>query len=1151
MRRGRIVAILLGGGVACGAAGDGLETDLLVVGGSEAACAAAVQASRLGVARVTLVSDIDMLGGQYSAEGVGPVDERIKLNGHSANFPRSGLALEIHEAIARLNFERYGHATPGNCWSATDTVEPGVAAAIFEELLAPEVASGRLRVLRGYEPVEVLKSGDRVTAVRFRGRAGESLDVVAGLTVDASDWGDVIRLSGAGWFAGVDPEGRFREEGEPIALGADERQEMNPITWTLTLRAADRECPIERPQGYDRRSYVGGPFKDFGVLPETYPPGIPATPYSQRRLVDARNLTLAAGARDVIQLNTTEMDYPLCDLPDHVKTSLEANERGASAKNIVEMTPSQRALVFADARRRALGYLYFLQNDYPPATNVMRRMELVADFGTPDRLPPKPYVREGLRLDAMTVVTANDVRAADAASVAWAAVPADAAFGFQFHIDFHPTRRIWLDGARTVWRPRHVPGRTWDGYTHRAFFPLSGFVPRRMDGLLGAGKNIGVSSLVAAALRLHPQMVLSGQCAATLAAFALREKRTPRALVSDPAAVRRIQRRLVTGVRGSPGVAICPWQDLAPREDCFVEANLRPVAERWALGKSFDFRPQGYARDRQQSRMELLSGRLRSDEAPALKAADVRALSRGIVEEAAIWRSNPLAPGVDAARLDVSAFGAKGDGVADDSAAFVRALAAVRALRGRPAILRLGAGTFRLATATNDARGLRVHLDCANVTNLAVLGVSPEATRLVFADYDARGVVMRNARNLVFRNLDVSYEKTPFAQGVIESVDLATATVTIRHQPGTLLPDGPEFRRYWRKAGTIGQVCGVFTSDRRRIHSPNVFYRIDADDLGDGRYRLKMNGGHPEWARVNERNLPIGATLVIPDRGVGPAFDCDRAAWVDFVDVWVRNARAAAIIAYDGEYVSGVRVRVFPKREDLALSTNADAFYGSPGVYLNDCEFRNMNDDGGNCHMKAQPVLAKLGPHALVHRTHGGKVRPGEMLRLYHALDGSVAADLTIASTRWGVWKEGASPAFVTETVEEIPTGVITEADVPRPLSAEEWRMLEHGIPEEVPPVADLAFLPQGYGMGYVVKNCRFADFRGLGVNVQCPNACLASNRFERINVGIWRSAMLKWKEGILPYAVREEGNVFVDVPVARGTFVQALMPRNRKKAKQ
>ena len=208
-----------------------VEADLLVAGGSEAAVAAAVQASRLGVGRVVLVNDIDRFGGQFSNEGVGPADERVLLKGRSVNFPRSGMMLEVVRAMRVHNLRTYGMEMPGNCWSGTDTIEPGPAARIFEDLLAPEVKSGRLRVFRGYAPETVHADGGRVTGVRFASASGGApLEVRARLTVDATDWGDVIRLSGARYYAGVDPRGRFGEPSEPEEIGPTERQEMNPIT---------------------------------------------------------------------------------------------------------------------------------------------------------------------------------------------------------------------------------------------------------------------------------------------------------------------------------------------------------------------------------------------------------------------------------------------------------------------------------------------------------------------------------------------------------------------------------------------------------------------------------------------------------------------------------------------------------------------------------------------------------------------------------------------------------------------------------------------------------------------------------------------------------------------------------------------------------
>lgn len=58
----RVIGILLlgfCGAFASNSSAETIETDLLIVGGNESACAAAVQAARLGVKRIVLVNDID------------------------------------------------------------------------------------------------------------------------------------------------------------------------------------------------------------------------------------------------------------------------------------------------------------------------------------------------------------------------------------------------------------------------------------------------------------------------------------------------------------------------------------------------------------------------------------------------------------------------------------------------------------------------------------------------------------------------------------------------------------------------------------------------------------------------------------------------------------------------------------------------------------------------------------------------------------------------------------------------------------------------------------------------------------------------------------------------------------------------------------
>lgn len=563
-----------------------IDTDLLIVGGNESACAAAVQASRLGVQRILLVNDIDWLGGQFSAEGVGVVDEWTTVDGKRADFPRSGLFREVAQRIEATNQRKYGTPSPGNSFCGRLTIEPAEAEHIFEDLLAAE--SSHVRIVRGWEPTSVLLDDKHVTGVIFT-RGKERLEVTARLTIDASDWGDVIRLSSAAWSAGPDAKARFDEPSAPETVDDNNRREMNPLTYCVTLRDAGKESMTPEPAGYDVRRYYGSTnatAKEFKAL--AWPKGTlmmnlpafadtahtagpyspPVNVYTHRRLVDARHLGLAAGMEKTF-LNWPTQDYPLDRWPQSVVSALEATEPGASHKNLVALTPAQRRIVFADAKQHALGFFHYLQTVSPE----FRRLELTDEFGTDDRLPPKPYVREGLRLEALTMLREQDIRTTHD-EPRWAKLmPADGVFGFQFNIDFHPTRRVFLqDDPAAPWATIHTATRNWSTHTDRTMFPLRGLVPVEYDGLLGASKNIGVSSVAQSALRLHGQMMLCGQASATVAWEALRVSIQPRAVAGDPKRVMVVQRALAKS-----GVLLWPFHDLDPAADYFEAVNLLAV----------------------------------------------------------------------------------------------------------------------------------------------------------------------------------------------------------------------------------------------------------------------------------------------------------------------------------------------------------------------------------------------------------------------------------------------------------------------------------------------------------------------------------------------------------------------------------------------
>jgi len=172
-----------------------VEADLLVAGGTESGWAAAIQAARQGVERIVLVNDIEWLGGQFSAEAVGAIDENRGVD-NEVPFPRSGLFAELTGRIEQDNLRLYGHRRPGNSWTARTQVRPAQAARIFREMIDPYVRSGQIRIFSRYFPVSAALAGDGQTLdpVHFRSpRDGEPDLTVMRIVIDGEKDGREVR----------------------------------------------------------------------------------------------------------------------------------------------------------------------------------------------------------------------------------------------------------------------------------------------------------------------------------------------------------------------------------------------------------------------------------------------------------------------------------------------------------------------------------------------------------------------------------------------------------------------------------------------------------------------------------------------------------------------------------------------------------------------------------------------------------------------------------------------------------------------------------------------------------------------------------------------------------------------------------------------
>lgn len=495
---------------------------------------------------------------------------------------------------------------------------------------------------------------------------------------------------------------------------------------------------------------------------------------------------------------------------------------------------------------------------------------------------------------------------------------------------------------------------------------------------------------------------------------------------------------------------------------------------------------------------------------------DMAAMRRCLDSDLTAWKVSPDNPAVEAAILDVRDFGAVGDGAADNAPAFRAALGAVRALNGRPCILRIPPGRYLLcrdgAETQTAARGFDANILCEGLSNLAICGESAETTALLFGAYDANGFTFASCTNCTLRGISLQYAEAPFGQGEVVATDFADAnspSLTIRLVPGTLAPTDPRYAKALRP-----NVCALFDAAGRQVFMPYVFFDGRADDLGGGLFRVFLDPSR--WNASAAESIVPGTVFVIPDRRHAlSAVRADDSLLCAFDGVSIRNSRAGAFTLFGSFFSTVWRCRIESAEPGLVLSANADGCFSSPGTHMAYCDFRAMNDDGANCHTNGRQIRRiDAERRSIVTRADTGtEVRPGDIVQVMRPATGEVAAQLRVASQR--LFDEEGTGLAETFFDGKVPDGV---------------------------GASNTIFFPMSFGAGFVCCGNRFRSLRNIAIQVQCPNALVEGNVVENIAHCICVSALMNhWFEGPAPYNVTIRGNTAHDALRAVSVGIYAL----------
>lgn len=426
---------------------------MLVIGGTTSGTTAAIAAARQGV-QTLVVEETPMLGGMLTAQGVCATDGNFDLP--------SGLWNEFRDHL-RKRYGGIGALWTG--WVSTTLFEPHVADSIFHTMAAAEPT---LEVVHGYRLTGILRRGKRVTGAEFTDARGGRMLVRARITVDATDLGDALPLSGTSYRLGMDARADTGEELAP----AEANDAVQDLTVVAILKdygpGADRT--IERPAGYDPAEFAGCyDLSSEGVR-------------SADRMLEYGRMP---GGKYMINWPKEGNDINL---------------------DVVELPHAERTAALEAARQKTLRFVYHIQHELG-----YRRLGIADDeFDTPDGLAYLPYHREGRRMDGVVRMTLDDVTDRYARPLYRTGISVG-----DYPVDHH--RNCRTDLPKILFPP--VPSFS---------VPLGALIPDRTENFIVSDKAISVSNLVNGSTRLQPVVMLTGQAAGTLAALAAERRCPPR-----------------------------------------------------------------------------------------------------------------------------------------------------------------------------------------------------------------------------------------------------------------------------------------------------------------------------------------------------------------------------------------------------------------------------------------------------------------------------------------------------------------------------------------------------------------------------------------------------------------------------------------------
>jgi FAD dependent oxidoreductase len=499
---------------------------------------------------VIMTEETDWVGGQLTSQAVPPDEHpwiesfggtqtyRAYRRGVRDYYRRNYPLTDVARSRELLN--------PGGGSVSRLTHEPPVSLAVLESMLAPYISSGRLQVLLEHKPTAADIDRDTVRSVTVRSlRTGAERTIQAAYILDATEQGDLLPLTRTEFVTGFESRKQTGEIHAPESPQPDNIQSFTVCFATEHLKGEDHT--IEKPAEYAFwRDYVP-------QLRPAWPDKLLSWSTSHPHTLARRDMTFNPEQSDAIPGGPVNLWlYRRIATPQHVIggsniTLVNWPQNDYWLGNLHGVPEAEAARHLKRAKQLSLSLLYWMQTD-----GGWKGLRLRRDIvGTEDGLAKYPYIRESRRIQAEFTVVEQHVGTDARMKLTGKSQEEVKAENFKdsvgvgsYRIDLHPSF-----GGDNYIDVSSLPFQ----------IPLGALIPKRVENLIPACKNLGVTHITNGCYRLHPVEWNIGESAGALAAHAVRTKTTPRQIRNDAKRLADFQKLLV-----AQGVELA-WPQVTPR----------------------------------------------------------------------------------------------------------------------------------------------------------------------------------------------------------------------------------------------------------------------------------------------------------------------------------------------------------------------------------------------------------------------------------------------------------------------------------------------------------------------------------------------------------------------------------------------------------